>query len=69
MESVYTQDQIKEAWAEYHTKKVMKILKDGKWTVHKLKPGLRNIEGTKASIVTVNEVMGFPKFLETVYSG
>ena len=63
-------DQIKEAWAEYGSKTVLKILKDGKWKMVEMpKGGLKNISATKASVVKIKDVMSFPKFLETVYHG
>ncbi len=68
MDSVYTLDQIKEAWALYRSQKVLKVLMGGKWTVFrdlKTKP----TDATKAEVVKINTVMGFPKFLEREYSG
>ena len=65
---VYSLNQIKEAWAEYGSRTVLKVLKDGKWKVTEIpKGGLKNISATKASVVKIKDVMSFPKFLETVY--
>jgi len=63
MESVYTLTQIKESWEAYQSTKVLKILKHGKWKIHR-DLSIRPTDATKAEVVKINTAMSFPKFLE-----
>lgn len=66
---VFTPNQIKEAWKDYKSRRVMKVLKQGKWQYHELNgKGLPHVEGVKASVVTMSDVLEFPTFLEKEYA-
>lgn len=62
----YRFDTLIEAWKDYTTRKVLRVLRDGKWHVQPFKAGVK-IEGTSAMVVTIDKVMGFPRFLSKYY--
>lgn len=64
--TVYTLDQIKDAWQEYRTKKVMKVSYSGKWYIQPLGTGLLD-SAVNPQVVTYKDVLSFPKFLEKHY--
>lgn len=69
MDRVYTERIIEEAWGDYITKKVLKLLVDGKWKYRLVEEQVSRgaVNATKAEVVTINKVMGFPKFLKKYY--
>ncbi|MCK5023426.1 MAG: hypothetical protein KAS04_04600 [Candidatus Aenigmarchaeota archaeon] len=66
METIYKLNQLKEAWEEYTTKKVMKVTKEGKQYIRRAGTKLEN-GVTSAEVVTYRAVMSFPRFLEEYY--
>ena len=62
----FTIEIIKDAWTEYKTKNVLRVLRDGKW---KTMPStdVDKIKGTRAEVVSVSVVVSFPEFLEENY--
>ena len=61
----YTLNHIKKAWIAYTTKKVMIVLKAGKW--HTQKPGTSLDGALEAKMLTYDRFMSFPTFLEKSY--
>lgn len=57
-------DQIKKAWAEYRTKKVLRVLKNGKWESRPVVMALKHVDGVRAQVVLIKDTMSFPEYLE-----
>ncbi len=71
-EPIYTQPQIEEAWTDYNTEQILRVLKDGKWTAYDEtgNPDLRAYlqdGATRAELVNLKTVMSFPKYLKKHY--
>ena len=71
-EPIYTQPQIEEAWAEYKEKRVTRVLKDGKWTVHDFAVNSLTLPhylagATRSELVKLKTIMSFPKYLKKHY--
>ena len=58
---------IQDAWAEYKARSVLRVLKNGKWEILPLGHDMDQIEGTRAEVVKLSTVQGFPKYLEENY--
>ena len=64
---MFTIQDIRENWKEYETKKVMRVMVNGVWTIHEPTGG--PIGATKAQRIAVKEFMKFPDYLESKYHG
>ena len=61
----YTLKDIETLWKDYETKKVLRVLKDGKWETIPLKgTGIPHVAATQAKVVKIMDVMSFPKYLK-----
>ncbi len=67
MENIYTDEIIKDAWKDYTTKKVLKMLIKGEWVIKPLDEHKGPVAATKAEVVVISKTMGFPKFLRKYY--
>lgn len=64
----YTIELLEEAWKDYTTRKVLKMLINGKWVVKSLDEHKKSpITATRAEVVVISKTMGFPKFLRKYY--
>lgn len=69
MKKVWTINQINEAWKEYAGKKVIKVLRNGKWEIEPVKGGLpSNIRGVRAEVVFLKSIVSFPQYLQDNYA-
>ncbi len=65
MSKYYSLPQLRVFWDDYQQKSVLRVLKDGKWTIQPMKNrGLPHIEGTKAELVPLKQVKSFVDYLE-----
>ena len=61
-------EKIESAWNDYRTQKVLRVLKSGKWEIKELGAHpLNSIDGVRAEICNVHQIMSFPQFLKTYY--
>jgi hypothetical protein len=62
----YTIKDIDQAWKGYENRMVLRVLKDGKWETLLDTP--KNIIGTSAKQVPIQDVMSFPKYLREIWT-
>jgi len=63
----YSLEDIKKTWTKFDSEKVFSVLKNGKWEHTPFINGYRpwdKIEGTRARVRPLKDVMEFPEYLE-----
>lgn len=65
MLKTYTLAEIRSAWTAYKEATGLYVLKDGEWSLSKMKGG--KIDGVKAEMRTLRSMMGFPEYLEQMW--
>lgn len=66
---VFTIEDIETAWKEYETTDVLRVLKEGKWTTTTIKgQKIGPIDGTKAKMRALSDVMDFPEYLKDIWT-
>lgn len=63
MDKMYSDSQIKGAWASYKTAICWRTLKAGKWSISLKSPGIQD-GVTKSEMVKLSQYVSFPKWLE-----
>lgn len=63
----FTLAELKVFWADYDTKKCMRLLKNGAWEVVPLDGrSQKSINATRAEIVPLKKTKTFPEYLESL---
>lgn len=66
-----TMNEIRMAWNKYNKTKVLSVLKAGKWSDTIIEDGVTfppQIDGVRATMKKLEEVMSFPEYLETEWN-
>ncbi len=64
---LYSIEFLEGAWAAYKKKKMLKMLINGKWEIKPLDEHKGPVAATRAEVVVISKIMGFPKFLRKYY--
>ena len=63
-EKTFTLPEIKKHWDKYSSISGLRILRQGKWVYEFPARNLRHIDGVRAEVVELKQVMSFVKYLE-----